>query len=87
MNEEYITKKEEEKCYGKCKEFNTTSLPRFNSFMNRGVYLTRWELLLASIGISYIAREDFAKVFVEAGVYGNAILAVAVIFFLSRNGR
>lgn len=77
-------------CTGKCKEFKSfkdMTLPEVNQEMNKGVFLTRWELLLASVGIAVLAREELRKAFVEAGVYGNAILAVGIIFFLSRNRK
>jgi len=91
-NEEYI--KPDQKymndkyaCTGKCKEFNKMTLPEVNQEMNKGVFLTRWELLFASVGIAILAREELRKVFVDAGVYGNAILAIGIIFFLSRNRK
>ena len=91
MNEpnDYISDRiaEKHKCHGKCKEFKDMTLPEVNQEMNKGVFLTRWELLLASVGIALLAREDIKKAFTDAGVYGNAILAVGIIFFLSRNRK
>ena len=91
-NEEYIKPDEKymnEKyaCTGKCKEFKDMTIPEINKSMRKGVFLSFWELLFLSIGIAFLAREDLRKAFVDAGVYGNAILAVGIIFFLSRNRR
>jgi hypothetical protein len=90
-NEEYIKPdyKMHEKyhCTGKCKEFKDMTIPEINQEMNKGVFLTRWELLLAAVGIAVLAREEIRKAIFDAGVYGNAILAVALIFFLARNKK
>jgi hypothetical protein len=90
-NEEYIKSNynmnDKYACTGKCKEFKDMTIPEINQEMNKGVFLTRWELLLASVGIAVLAREEIRKAIFDAGVYGNAILATSLIFFLSRNKK
>lgn len=80
MNEKYA-------CTGKCKEFKDMTLPEVNKEMRKGVFFSFWELLFLSIGIAFLARADLSNALKDASPYGNAVLAVALIFFLSRNRR
>lgn len=86
---EYKKDKMHEKytCTGKCKEFKDMTLPEINTSMKRGVFLTFWELLFVSVGIAYLARKELTNALGVAAPYGDAILAVALIFFLSRNRK